>query len=92
METQAQIAARDLAGAIREFGRENHDPAGWEEVAATWEDIGARLCLEGDYDVLVARRLRAVASLLQREAASWERAEVEAKLRELLAEIRCSIG
>lgn len=88
--TQTGIAGEGLARAIREYGRGHKLElnAASEEVlerlAATFNDIGL-LPLEGDYDVLVARGLRAIADEFRQANL---RPEVIDAMRELLAEIR----
>jgi hypothetical protein len=88
--TQAQIAAQYLARAIRERFA---SVSGAQEGAAGWVKIAgdlAELLPKGDYDVLVARKLRAVADLIRSGNISLEM--VESEMRELLAELREAFG
>jgi hypothetical protein len=81
--TQTGIAGGDLARAIREYGRAQNCMAKVETLALTFDDIGL-LPLEGDYDILVARKLRAMA---ERFRAPVLAPEILDSMAELLAEI-----
>jgi hypothetical protein len=90
--TQAQIAAGEIAAAIREFAPGS---AGWEEIAATFDGIGDLLSgsirLEGDYDVLVARKMRALAALFRSSPLPDLEAFI-ATMRTLRAEVCEALG
>lgn len=64
LKTQAQLAAQDLAAAIRAFAAVHAMPE-LEEIALTYDYLLAGRLLEGDYDVLVARKLHSLADLFR---------------------------
>lgn len=89
--SQAQKAAQDLAASIRAFAAVNAMPE-LEEAASIYDGIAsAGRPLEGDYDVLVARKLRSLTDLF-RSGAVWERETLQSKLHELMAELREAVG
>jgi hypothetical protein len=89
MNTQAQVAAADLARAIRKFADTQNNDVRLEEYASVFDDLGT-IRLEGDYDVLVAQKLRTVTDLFRSGTLgrSYADGTLGCKLRELEAEVR----
>ncbi len=82
--SQARAAAEDLARAYRKLG-------GCEERASLFDRIALMMSdlIDGDYDVLVARKLRAVSDLLNSEGIS---SGVVRALGELVDEVSEALG
>ncbi len=80
--SQARAAAEELARAFRKLDLESASL--WDQIALMIADL-----IEGDYDVLVARKMRAVSDLLNSEGVSLS---VVGAMRELLAEVCESFG
>jgi hypothetical protein len=81
-QSQARDAAEDLARAFRKFDEESASL--YDQIAPDMPDL-----FKGDYDVLVARKLRAVSALLNSEGASSGALRA---MGELLAEVREALG
>jgi len=80
--SQARAAAEELAGTFRKLD---------EECASLFDQIALMIpdLIEGDYDVLIARKLRAVSDLLNSEGPSLG---VVRAMRKLLDEVREAFG
>ena len=86
-QTQTGVAGRDAALAMREYAGahsgddEMHKTLNW--LASIYDDLHV-LPLQGDYDMLIARKVRAMAEHFRQPTLKWE---VLDTARELMAEI-----
>jgi hypothetical protein len=82
--SRARAAAEDLARAFRTLDPSEESASLFDQIALILPDL-----IEGDYDVLIARKLRAVSDLLNSEGPSLS---VLRAMRELRAEIKEAFG
>jgi hypothetical protein len=80
-----RIALCELDRAFREFAEQTQEPARWKEQSSQLCELYASLRLEGDYDVLVARKIRALAELV-RSPEVWNLDKLSSALDGLIEE------